>query len=274
MRLTVCGYVPPLSFNNGTSRVFLENLQKFSPTNDLLLFCDPSQDELFTGMHQFKVGVDEFARANRELFRTPDRLINQWGVNNLIWSNVMRLTIDKGYTHCIYIESDCRFGQRGWDAVMFNEFFSSPSPLIAAGTLVCYNPHGGGMKALQRWESFIVANNKKKNFPVATYGFGQACKDGTSIFPNGALGVYDLTWIKKWFDLTDVPAICKMKAWDFALGEKVWQDFGLDSYDVVGMLRSVYSGYGETVTTEEQRLQMLREKQIIACHQVKSLASV
>jgi hypothetical protein len=73
------------------------------------------------------------------------------------------------------------------------------------------------------------------------------------------------------FHLT--PIAKDSRAWDVELGVRIWERFGADSYSVIANLQSVFSGYSDSITTEEERLAMLRNGRRLV-HQVKSAAEV
>jgi hypothetical protein len=288
LKLGIIGYLPPPQF--GCSKVFLENLSKNRPGADLLLYSDHDygKPDWFKFI-RLRVNPEEFKKPQYQ----PAGIRNEWGMNNAIWVTGMHFAVLEGYTHVIYIESDCRFGEPVWDLPMWEETFGAGHPVAAAGSLVCWNPHLGGMEGMKRWEALIVGNAnrgklpvpasvqtgqvKRENFPIPTYGVGQRPVPGhncPAVFPNGALGVYDMAWVTKLFDVTNTMEMVKSQAWDFALGERLWQAMGLHSYDVVRHLDCVYSSYGDVLTTEDWRLQLLKDHRVVGCHQVKSQATI
>lgn len=268
MKLCSIGYVPPPSFNAGIASVFLANLRKFRLSHDLVLYSEhpwPDCERLKANPEMVKKGLkpDQFGQ------------LSKWAVNNAIFLTGMKIAALKGYTHIIYLESDCRVGCDNWDGRIFEEHFNGPLPWVASGSLVCWNPMAGGMESAQRWNDLLVSTNERRNFPIPTYGHGASAKDKVSVFPNGALGVYDMRWIKKFFpERMNLMELSTMHAWDFVLGEKIWNVFGPDSYDMVGNLRSVFSSYADQITTENERLNLLRDGKVCAVHQVKSLATI
>jgi hypothetical protein len=275
MKLGIFGYCPPAKFQDGLSMAFLENLKRFPAKNELILFTDPNptHPEIagWPGMVFLKADPEKV--FPRQGFQKSDG--TYWAINNAVFLTACQMAVGKGFSHMIYLEADCRMGEAHWDEVIYDEFFSNPVPCVAGGSIVCWNPHAGGMESLKRWEDLIVRSNKeKRNFPIPTYGWGQNKGDKVSIFPNGALGVYDLKWMTKFFaspDGTwDAQTFAQKHAWDFVIGEAIWAEFGIDAYDMVCHLKSVYSSFGNLITSEEERLQMLRDHRVSAVHQVKS----
>ncbi len=239
----------------------MANLRKFKSRYPIVLFANhPWPDTL-------RVGDPEILKGSR----FPDGKPNPFGVNNAVFLTAMRVAQANGYTHVVYLESDIRVGQDYWDEKIFEEFFGLGRPCIAAGSLCCYNPVNFSPEAARRWHR-LVAGNTKRNVPCATYGWMRADQKGPScVFPNGALGVYDIAWMGKLFDLEhtlDIAAITT--AWDMRTGILLWQMFEEDAYEVLGQLNCIYSGYSDIVTTPEERRQMLRDGKIVAYHQEKT----
>lgn len=266
MKLGIIGYVPPPSFGN--PRVFLDNLSKFKHDNELLLYSDYNWPDV--------IRLKGSPESVLPLLETrPDGTKNIWAVNNLVFLTGLALAQRSGFSHIIYLESDCRLGKDHWDTIMFEEHCALKHEPVCSGTLVCWNPMSGGLASAKRWNDLIVRTNKKRNFPIPTYGVG-ASREGTpSIFPIGALGVYDMAFMSQCFDLTKTMELAaQMHAWDFVIGDKIWAKFGLDSYDKVGNLQSIYSSFGNQITSEEERMNMLASGKVCGVHQVKSTATL
>lgn len=190
----------------------------------------------------------------------------------------MRIAREDGYTHVLFLESDCRVGCRHFDEAVFEEFFTLGRPCIAGGTLVTYNPCNFNHLAHQRWAK-LIGRNPRKNFPSATYepprtyGWkGSADRFPSCVYPNGAPAVYSMNWIGRFFDLNDGYASrCAANgAFDVEFGRQTWKQFAEDSYEVLGFLDSVYGGYGDVLTTEADRQRMLTSGEVAIVHQIKS----
>lgn len=290
IRLATVGYVPPKTFPGAA--VFFENVHKFKTSNDLFLYSDD---------HSY--GVAKLATRPEELAGVQE--YDKWGINNAIFITGVRLAIRQGYTHMIYIESDCRVGCPGWDGIVFEEFFSLKFPVICAGSIVTHQCINGGAQFYHRFETFIGDNRRnKKAHPIPIYGVSVPDSDRhkfpangaqivppghpeqrykPAVYPNGALGVYDLQWLGELFHIKpdgsfkDGHHLIEMiqeVAWDHALGRRLYDRFGSQVFDVVAHLDSVYSSYGNRLETEDERLQMVRSGRIVATHQVKSAIGI
>lgn len=264
MKLGSILYLPPTK-SYANANAILENLKRFPPHYPLLVYSEV--DYGWPGQILLKISP--------EVAKETDGVANQgqldFRIANTVFITGLQLARRAGFTHIIYLENDCRVGRGGWDRIMFEEYFQLGRSVIAAGSLAFYNPANAGPVALRRWQQ-IVAQQTRKNFPCPTYGWvAAAIKHPSCVFPNGALSIYDMTWMQRFFKMDNaVYEGVNMGPFDMVVGEKIWEKFAEDSYDVVGTLRTIFSGYGEVVTTEAERLAWLRSGEIVAVHQVKS----
>lgn len=265
MKLAIIGYVPPPKLP--AAEVFLKNVREHHKhTHELLLYSDHKWPDVIP------------LKANPEAFRDMtgrDGRPNPFSMNNALFFTALKIAIAHKVTHLIYLESDCRVGVDHWDELIFEQYFQSGKPSIIGGTTAVYNPCSHSLKAAKRWEA-LVARNTRRNVPIATYGWkGAADNSGSCVFVNGALGVYDVAWMQKLFDLSDIATLCSQStAWDMAVGLELWKIFGPDVYDVVTHLDCIFSSYGDVLTTESQRLEMVRNGTVCAIHQCKSSNTV
>lgn len=264
MRLASLGYVPPPKF--GGAQTFYDNVRKFPTTYELILFSEHD----WPGALKLKGSPEQVKGAT-----FPNGKVNPFSIHNLLWLTALRICRERGVTHMLYLEADCRVGRDHWDAVVFDEFFSAGRPLICGGSLAVYNPCNYSPEAARRWAQ-LVSRNIKRNFPIPTYGWlGAADKQPSCIFANGALAIYEVAWMARYFDLDNSAGIAVQgTAYDMMVGSLIWKDFEEDAYEVVGHLESVFSGYGDVLTTEADRMKMLRDGQCVAVHQVKSNATI
>lgn len=265
MRLAILGYIPPPSLAAANPQVFLDHIRAWRTVHPVILFSDHPWPDVLRLKGSPEV-VNERKNANGDH--------NQWGVNNMLFYTAVRIAQVQKITHFIYLESDCRVGRHEWDGVIFDEYFSQPKALAAAGSLVCYNPCNAGPVAHRRWGE-LVSRNVARNYPIPTYGFrGAADGSGSSVFPNGALGVYDVQFMLELFPEIDandtVTLAAQTFAWDFAVGDRLWKKLAHEAYDAVAHLWCVFSSFGEVLTTEADRLKMLRDGKVVGIHQVKS----
>ncbi len=271
MKIASILYVPPPSAYPSATAI-LENLKRFPAKHNLIVFSE--HDHGWPGQILLGAGPDFIKSAS-----FPNGQPNPWALNNLVFLTALRIAIANEVSHLLYLEADCRVGRKDWDECMFDEYFSLGFPCIAAGSICAYNPCNWSREAAQRWEHLVTTRNRqpdgtvRKNVPVATYGWVPAAnKHPTCVFPNGALSVLDVWWMAKLFSLDNTAkTAAEITAWDQALGMEVWRRFEVKSYDVLGFLETIYSGYGEVLTTERERMNWLREGRYVAIHQCKGV---
>lgn len=309
MKLAILCYLPPPVVNNRPffSDVFLRNLTQNPPETELILYSDHP----WPGALSLKASPDALVPHDHN-FTLPNGARNTFALNNLVFFAGLKIAKERGLSHILYLESDCRVKGKHWDAKLWNQFFKHPLPAVCGGTPVVYNASNAGPLALARWLDY-ANRNTRRNFPIKTilpvppaiYGFrGASERDDTCVFVNGAGGIYDVQWMTTFFpeavnDPTSVQQVDNTRpngfwanrlaapspppvvvtagathAWDFAIGQEIWKRFKEDSYDLVVNLPAEYSSYGDVITTEQDRLQMLRDGSCVLVHQVKSDATV
>jgi hypothetical protein len=267
MKLGIFGYLPPPTFPGVAA--FRKNIERYKTLAPIEWYSEYD----YPGTIRLK-GNPEVAKGSR--FGNTNET-NPFAVNNVVFFTGMRIAWKKEYTHVIYLEADCRVGRDHWDGAMWEEYFGCGRPVIGGGTLACYNPCNYSRLASLRWSELVTQHNgNKRNVPIATYGWlGAAVKGPTFLFPNGALSVIDLAWLSRLFNLEDTFNLAKgVTAWDMAIGTKIWEKFAEDTFDVLLHMKCIFSSYGDLLTTEAERLQMLRDGTCVAIHQVKSEADV
>lgn len=263
MKLASLLYVPPPTAYPAAAAI-VENLKRFPAKHPLVLYSE--HDYGWPGQIVLQASPEPIKKMTNK-----EGKLNQWGLNNAVFLTALRIAVAQGFTHIIYLEADCRVGIEHWDDAIFTEYFNLGFPCIAAGTLATYNPCNWSRDAARRWEA-LVAGNQRKNVPIATYGWkGASEKFPCCVFPNGALSVLDMTWMPLLFDISNTfNTALNIGPWDMEMGVQVWKRFEVASYDVMGMLTKIYSGYGDVLTTPEERLNWLRNGDYVAVHQVKT----
>lgn len=258
-KFCVVGYIPPGKIIG--SETFRLNIGRFKTRYPLLLYSDVD----YPGAIKLKASPEVVKGA-----KYPNGNPNPWATNNLIFLTGLAIAKNHGYTHMIYVESDCRVGIDYWDSILVNEAFSDGEPL-AAGTVVTYNCSNQGISFTREWNLFIK-DNALKAFPISSFGgYSASAKADAVIFPNGALGVYSIEWLLSKLDMSSTPTeAAKIMAWDYFIGVELVKEFGGGVFGKVKHLNSVYSGYGDVATTEEERKELLISGKVVGVHQIKS----
>lgn len=284
----IIAYLPPETSGKFHTSSFLENLRKNPPRYPLVTFSE----------------VADF-KPNLQLKRSPEipdlmRPNEQgltFGVNNLIFMLAFGFAWRMGYSDMLYLEADVRVRGKDWDVPIFESFYADPNPNYVSGTIACYNPCNTDRKFWLRYCELISRFNKggkdtkaERNFPIATWGWkgdlppltfgskGAANNTGSSVFVNGAGGIYSIGALRTLFpelqhhddNETKVTLARDIAPWDMEIGKRLFTMFRDQVFDVVHHNPHVYSTYSDTITTEDERLAMLRAGAVNLIHQVKS----
>lgn len=271
MKLAVIAYLPPNDPRFHT-QAFIENLRENPVRNDLILFTD--------GELVRQKASELFKKADVLLISPPDKILTNthsrpFNISNILFLTALKIVGVKlkarGYTHFLYLESDCRVRGTHWDDLIWTEFQTLPgetSPLVA-GSLVVYNPARSGEEGMVRFDT-LRASNTKSNFPVSA--FRSSTDIDPCIMAMGAGAIYDIEAMLNLFaPFKDTLHLAqKFCAFDLEVGKRIWKTHGPRSYDRVRKLETIYSGHGDRVTTLEERKELLLSGKVCLVHQVKT----
>ena len=195
-------------------------------------------------------------------------------INNFLFLKALEIAKAAGLDYYLFMESDSRVAGDQFDLWIFNDFFHRyPNGVACAGTPVCWDMAAGGREFAKRVVSEAWRYQNSTGIPVSFYsGKNPMDCSGGAYYPNGSLAVYEtkaMNTIFAGFDVDIVNLSRRLTAFDLALGRSLWNYHGANAVDHVGWLSSVYSAYGNCVTTEAERLQFLADKKFVAVHQVK-----
>lgn len=140
---------------------------------------------------------------------------------------------------------------------------------IVAGSPVAYNVSDSGHRTLRRVIEYAHAYLQASGFALPIYGF----MPNLALYVNGAMAIYDTQIMAKVFNgfSTDIGRwACMPQAWDLKSGEVFFQMFGEDVFNLVVPLTCTYSGCGDRIYNEPERIQMLESGKVCGIHQVKS----
>src|SRR5688572_21289200 len=262
MNPCVLAYCPPPDIRGAKS--FLHNMSAWRTRHPLILFSD----------HDYGPAVKRI-NASPEFIRNqakyPNGQPNKWAINNLVFLTGLRVILEAGFTHFLYAEADCRVNDHEWDGLIFDEFQRRNPEAIVAGTIAGYNVCNKNIAFSRAWNEFIQAQ-KGSRFPITSYGGnGSAEAHEPAVFPNGALGIYDIEWLKRQYGTEKtVRTASEMTAFDYDIGRRLVREFGTDVFNYVLHMETVYSSYGDVQTTEAERRDMLTTRKVVAVHQIKS----
>ena len=263
MTLGVLAYIPPPGV--GHPEVFLSHLKEHWPSGvEVILYSDHLE---WGGL----VKVDCIQPSPK---RRP------WLANNSVFLTGLKLAGEAGWTHMLYLESDCRVFGSDWAERMRTAFLLSQSelgcPAIMGGSPVIYNPSSTRMEGLNAVSNFICDTRRRGLMSPTIYqGDGAPIRvcNMTIIYPNGAGSILAVPWLAEWFRVKSnpIPSTASMiPPWDMAVGHAAWHIHGLEAFKKFAHIPCAYSAFGNTITTEEERIKMLVSGDKVLIHQVKS----
>lgn len=268
-------YLPPPNVSAVSTATFVENLRKYPPAGQFIVYSD------YAGYRE-QVKCDEFVfmEVGPEKLRGIEQNKSS-GISNAIFVVGLRIAQKRKLSHVLYLEADCRFGCAGWDRQVFDEYFDLPFPPIGAGTLVSWNHCNGGLDYIRRVHR-LVAKHKDDPCPMLVYGSMpvQIYPFNPSLFPNGAGSVLSVDWMRLLFeDFTSIISIVlgeglEGRAWDYQIGERARKRMGNEATDLFGHLKSVASVYGDHALSKDQRLDLLKSGKVSVGHQFKGQETI
>ena len=263
-RFGIICYVPPPHI--GHPLAFSQNLRNFPPLHPLVIYSDHDYSKEWPGCIKIAASP-EIARVDT----------NKMSCNNLVFFVGMRIAASRGFTHIMLLEPDCRVNAEHWDDIVWQEFqFKNPNA-IAGGSMVVFNPCSYNRQSSEQYEKFLMDSKPSRIVPISITGSGNlAEKRDSCVFPNGAFAIYRMDWLLKTYpQITGKPqeyiALAKTeRTWDYSIGIRLWNEFHESVYDKVVSLGKVYSGYGQIMSTEDERKQWLIDGKVVGVHQIKS----
>jgi hypothetical protein len=243
---------------------FLQNMKDYPSKHPLVMFSD--QDN---GIGVLRLG------GNVEGAKTDT---NKMAVNNIVFWTGMRIAAASGFTHVLLLENDCRVNCEHWDDVIWNEFLEKNPNAIAGGSIAVFNPCSVSGDAARRFEMFLIETARDRVMPLSVTGSANLAETRPScVFPNGAFAIYRMDWLIKSFpdfisnDMAKFYAfVQRNKTWDYLIGDKLWEEFGDGAYDRVVSIGCIYSGYGNVMSSEDERKELLTSRRIVGVHQIKT----
>jgi hypothetical protein len=284
MKAVAIGYCPSPNDSRFPTAAFLKNLRENPPAGDLILFSDhPHAKETLPANAQFiQIGATfdrpELKQARITNPRTGQTTENRAAINNLIFFTAVRIAERQSYTHLIYLEADVRVKNHSapWDQVLFKEFFNHPRHLLAGGTVVVYNAANFDRQTLERFYAYLDETKAMgRKMPIPPYGWLPAGeRKAVHVFCNGAGSIFSIAGLNLLFperlSQPDTKTARESFAWDFCYATRGWERFGPDIFNVTGYLPSEFSSYGDTLSTESERLAWLNDGTFTLIHQCKS----
>jgi hypothetical protein len=182
----------------------------------------------------------------------------------------LSFALAKGVSHFLYLEEDSRVRGDGWAARLFDEFLTYPRA-VCGGTPVAYNVSDSGHEVLSRITEFAADYLQASGTPMTLHGY----MPQVYVYPNGSISIYDTQVAADIFRPLgferDIASAARINtAWDESFGKGLWQRFGIDVLDMLAPSVLSYSGCGDRLYTEAERIAMLESGERIAVHQIKT----
>jgi hypothetical protein len=257
-------YLPPP--NIGHPLAFLQNIKNHPPRYPIVVYSDHDYRKEYPAAIKLA--------ANPELFRVDT---NKMAMQNLIFFVGLRIMASQGFSHVMCLEADCRVNTRHFDDILWNEFQRKNVNALAGGSMAIFNPCSFSEVASRRFERFLIETAPTRLVPLSVTGSSNLAEFRDScVFPNGAFAIYKMDWwLKNFPQIIGKPEeyieLAKTsRTWDYLFGVKLWDEFKEKAYDQVVCLDNIYSGYGEVMTKEADRMSWLKEKKIVGVHQIKT----
>ncbi len=236
----------------------MANLDKFPPKYPLFTFSD---DPSWNPSRRI---------ANPELVgRRPP-----WAINNLLWLRALQLASDAQLSYYLFIEPDSRVGCKDFDEILLDEFLTRyPNGIACAGSPICWNPSSGGKDFAMKIIEEAWKYQQAADLPMALYASKSPhdCS-GAAYYPNGSCMIVQTEAMLKIFggfagDIINYSR--NITAFDMHIGQCLWNYHGPAAAEHVGWLAKSFSGYGDCLTTQNQRQQMLTNGSKFIAHQFK-----
>lgn len=252
MNCAILAYVPPERLNSGA---FIANIGHYKTDADIVLYSD---------CHDY---VD---------VKIPDptgikKSKNKIAINNRIFLHAVEIAQQRDIKRFIYLESDCRVGCDYWDRKMFDEC-AHKKDMFAAGTPAVYNTLAIGDKQKNHIQSYLNCYADASGMRAPTFEAKTPRPIGC-VFIMGAGAVYSTDVMADLFMGFERDANQKAittPAFDLFVGMRCVQLFGLKAQSKLPFLTSSFSTYGNKLTTESQRIDMLKSGRFCLVHQIKS----
>lgn len=252
MKFAGIAYVPD---KFGHPEAFLQNIRAYDPGAPLYVMSDSLKY------------ADTIPCDNPEVVAINPRF--RYWVANHIFLQALKLAMEKGLDRFFWLESDSRVKGDGWLRLLFDEWFSYPNCCVF-GSPCAYNLKKSCHAVPQIITDYAHNYYKASQTPMRVYGHWP----GIHFFVNGSLSGYETKtcaeiWRPFGFE-TDINAAAKQNMpYDAQMGFSLSARYGLEMLRILAPSVLSYSGFGEKVFSENQRIAMLESGEKRAIHQVK-----
>ena len=196
---------------------------------------------------------------------------NKVAIHNLVFLAGLKIAQDKGIKRFLYMELDTRVGCDYWDKLMFDEA-EQHRDMFVAGTPACYN-YKAMTPAHRAYTDEYLSNFKNESsFEVAHFP-AKTIRPLGCVFIMGSGAIYNCDVMSDLFMGYERDAqnkASKTPAFDLFIGLRCVQLFGVKAANKLPYLTKSFSTYSNKLTTEKERIEMLKSGRAALIHQVKS----
>jgi len=274
MKLASLLYLPGLTVSPERTGACLANLARWKHAYPIFVYSDSEWHSSLWKLLGAAGPMEFFKCGNPEVVKTD----TVHHVPKLAYLMGLEIAIAQGLTHFLTLETDCRVWGDNWDEAIFTEFLEQGDDKVLGGTLFVWHPFNAGLDYAQEFTAFMqVANlgfqKRLVSLPnVFVYGGRGSCeKHKTCAYPNGAGSIAKTSFVQQVFGHREIKVAAQEgSAWDAHLGFGLFDIYGPNGYTRLAPLRNVFSVYGDLLTSEQLRLNLLTLGQVRLAHQVKS----
>lgn len=249
--LLITAYVPPPGGGRHPES-FLANLSAYKTDVEISLFSNHPDWNL---------------KQCPDPTRVRNRQFGHW-VSNFTFFLALQYALAARAKYFLLLEDDCRVRGDHWPEKMFEEALDRNPDFACAGSPVAYNVSSAGHETLRNVIRYAHEYLEYSGMALPIYGF----MPGLALYPNGAGGIYKTDIIEQIFRgfHNDIARSAQVReAWDIQIGRSLFEMFGDQVFERVVPLRTAYSGCGDSITTELERIAMLESGKVFCVHQVK-----
>jgi hypothetical protein len=253
--LCIFVYLPPPGV--GHTEVFLKNLRDFPPHNRVFMISEHP----WPGVTKIVNPVSLVGKDYQKIY-------------NLLLVESLRIARKEGYSHMLYLETDCRVKGDDWDDRIYTEFLEHKQAILGGCLAIC-----GDLTSPAFNSQFTKLTNKynsndsngvKRNWPIIRQGNYRT--NHPIVFVNGAPAIYEVKAILEIIEEEQKQNnLAQVKVLDADLGWMIGRKFGiLESFNKIVHLPLVLATGGETIIPFSDRTSQLTDLKVAAIHSIKT----
>jgi len=272
-------YLPGLSVTPERTAACLANLARWKHKYPIYIY---SEREWHPSLWRMIGGIEFSQCENPEVVRSE----TVHHVPKLAYLMGVQIAANAGLELFLTLETDSRVWGDNWDEAIFDEFLaqqeSAQTEMVLGGTMFVWHPFNDGLDYALEFGTFVekfiarrgsgVENGAIKVPNMFIYGGRGSCSTHhVCAYPNGAGSVARTSFVQRVFGPRAIKlAAQEGSAWDAHLGYGLFESYGPQGYRRLAPLNTVFSVYGDLLTSEGMRIGLLTSGQCRLAHQIKS----